>query len=77
MKKTGGWQQFVNSGKVEDYLRFREMECRQDGRAKDENLVVPYPTSAVKEHIVMGEYPYAGVGEINRDRAEDSADRRI
>lgn len=62
MKELNYWQQFLNTGKIEDYLKFRE-------KAGEE--------SDGKEHAVMGENPYAGICEVNRDGFEDSAYRGI
>jgi len=62
MKGLNYWQQFLNTGSVEDYLRFRETEGKGN---------------ISKENTFMGDNPYAGVCEINRDRTEDSAYRGI
>lgn len=62
MKESNYWQQFLNTGRVEDYLRFRKTSG-EDG--------------AVRERAMMGENPYAGIHKINRDGFEDGAYRGI
>lgn len=62
MKGLNYWQQFLNTGSVEDYLKFRDIQEKKN---------------IAEESVVMGENPYAGVCKINRDRTEDSAYRGI
>lgn len=62
MKESNYWQQFLNTGKVEDYLRFREIQCCQN---------------RTEEQMVTGDSSYAGVCKINRNGVEDGAYRGI
>lgn len=62
MKELNYWQQFLNTGRIEDYLKFRETQ--------GEN-------SSAREGAVMGENPYAGICEVNRDSVKDGAYRGI
>ncbi len=62
MKELNYWQQFLNTGRIEDYLKFRETAAEE---------------SVSREHAVMGENPYAGIREVNRDDFEDGAYRGI
>lgn len=66
MKELNYWQRFLNTGRVEDYLRFRENE---GGETK--------PLEEAQKHNIMGEYPNAGIGKIDRDSVEDGAYRGI
>lgn len=60
MKELNYWKQFLNTGSVEDYLKFREIQGKGN---------------ISEECMIMGEHPYAGVCEVNRNRAKDSAYR--
>ena len=62
MKESNYWQQFLNTGSIEDYLRYK-------GKQETENVS--------QEHMVMGDSPYAGVGETDRDGFEGGAYRGI
>lgn len=62
MKESNYWQKFLNTGRVEDYLKFRETAGNG---------------GAARECAVMGENPYAGIHKINRDGFEDGAYRGI
>ena len=62
MKGLNYWQQFLSTGSVEDYLKFRETQGKGN---------------ISEECIFMGDNPYAGVCEVNRDCIEDSAYRGI
>lgn len=62
MKESNYWQQFLNTGRIEDYLKFRE-------KSKGDSTAV--------RCAVMGENPYAGIHKIDRDGFEDSAYRGI
>lgn len=62
MKGLNYWQQFLSTGSVEDYLKFKEMQ--ETGNISE-------------ECIFMGDSPYAGVCKVNRNRAEDSAYRGL
>lgn len=62
MKESNYWQQFLNTGRIEDYLKFRETAAEG---------------SVSREHAGMGENPYAGICEVDRDGFEDGAYRGI
>ena len=62
MKELNYWQQFLNTGRIEDYLKFRENQ-------EEDNIS--------EEHIVMGDNPYAGICKVNRNGFEDGAYRGI
>lgn len=62
MKESNYWQKFLNTGSVEDYLRFRA-KSSEDGTAGG--------------CARMGDDPYAGIHKINRDGFKDSAYRGI
>ncbi len=62
MKESNYWEQFLCTGSVEDYLKFRK---KSDGG------------SAAAECAVTGENPYAGIHKFNRDGFEDGAYRGI
>ncbi len=62
MKESNYWQQFINTGRVEDYLKFRET-ADASGRTG--------------EYAAMGENPYAGIHKINGNGFEDGAYRGI
>lgn len=66
MKELNYWQQFLNTGRIEDYLKFRE---NLEDTAGMENVT--------GEHIIMGDNPYAGICEIDRNSIEDSAYRGL
>lgn len=66
MKELNYWQQFLNTGRIDDYLSFRE---NQEYKAE---------TGSVSgEHNIVGDNPYAGVCKVNRNSAEDGAYRGI
>lgn len=62
MKEQNYWEQFINSGKIEDYLSFKSMKKESD-------------TSGGGTSV--GDNPYAGVCEVNRNGNKDSAYRGI
>lgn len=62
MKEQNYWQEFINTGKIEDYLSFKGMQRE---------------TGAAKSDASLGDNPYAGVCEVNRDGFEDGAYRGI
>lgn len=66
MKELNYWQQFLNTGRIDDYLKFRE---NQENPAGMENVT--------GEHIIMGDNPYAGICKVNRNSVEDSAYRGL
>lgn len=59
MKESNYWQQFLNTGSIEDYLKFRKMTEESDSGKRS----------------MMGENPYAGIYKVNRDGFEDGAYR--
>ena len=60
MKELNYWEQFLNTGRIEDYLKFKETAGEDNGAT---------------ERAVMGENPYAGICEVNRDGFKDGAYR--
>ncbi len=62
MKESNYWQQFINTGRVEDYLKFRETA---DTGGRD------------GEYAAVGENPYAGIHKIDGNGFEDGAYRGI
>lgn len=60
MKGLNYWQQFLSTGSVEDYLEFRKSQGKGN---------------TAEDYMIMGDGPYAGVCEVNRDCIEDSAYR--
>ena len=68
MKELNYWQQFLNTRRIEDYLKFRETATEEEDLRE---------RSISQERAVMGENPYAGICEVNRDGFEDSAYRGI
>ncbi len=62
MKESNYWQQFLNTGRVEDYLKFRNS---------------PVEDSTAGGYAGMGDDPYAGIHKSNRDDFTDGAYRGI
>lgn len=62
MKEPDYWEQFLNTGKIDDYLHFKGKETgpETDGSGRE-----------------AGDNPYAGIGETNRDGFKDGAYRGI
>lgn len=60
MKETNYWQQFLNSGKIEDYLTYK-------GSFR--------PAESVTNSVNSGEKRYAGVHRDNRNDIKDGAYR--
>ncbi|WMC92396.1 hypothetical protein [Kineothrix sp. MB12-C1] len=74
MKERNYWQQFISTGRIEDYLSFKNAQentsaFRQSGRERT--------GSEPDKSRVMGDNPYAGIRETNRNGFEDGAYRGI
>ena len=69
MKETNYWQQFMNTGSINDYLNYR-MESRDNdnNHMSSGNSV----SSTVRD---LGVNSYAGVCSSNRNNIEDGACR--
>lgn len=63
MKNENYWDQFMQSGRIEDYLHFRE----ESGRVREEE----------SGNVTKGENPNAGFYHRNGDGFEDGAGWRI
>ncbi|MDL2302514.1 hypothetical protein LJC58_09190 [Lachnospiraceae bacterium OttesenSCG-928-D06] len=61
---TNYWQQFTNSGKIEDYLSYINRDCAQQKNNQQET-------------VPLGENPYAGIHMCDRDHTETDAYRGI
>ncbi|HKM05167.1 MAG TPA: hypothetical protein VJZ04_11385 [Lachnospiraceae bacterium] len=61
MNNTNYWEQFLNTGKVDDYLSFKTI--------KEE-----YTPSGVSK---TGENPYAGLCDSNRNDYKDNTSWRV
>lgn len=59
MKTLNYWNAFMNSGKIEDYLSFKKEETNIGSSQKEEQV---------------GESPYAGVSDCNRNDFKSSSD---
>ncbi|NLL76404.1 MAG: hypothetical protein GX235_04045 [Clostridiales bacterium] len=70
MKERNYWQQFLSSGKIADYLSFKD--------AQEKTAVSGTATCNVPDDsTAMGDNPYAGICKTNRNGFEDSAYRGI
>lgn len=69
MKETNYWQQFMNTGSINDYLNYR-MECKDNdnNHFTSDNSV----SSTVRD---LGVNSYAGVCSSNRNNIKDGACR--
>ncbi|WP_342756224.1 hypothetical protein [Kineothrix sedimenti] len=70
MKERNYWQQFFNTGKIEDYLSFKNAQEETTASGSSEGYV---PDGSA----TIGDNPYAGICETNRNGFEDSAYRGI
>lgn len=57
MKDLSYWNQFTQTGRIEDYLSYRAQETGEER----------------EEKLPEGENPYAGISHINRDSFKGGA----
>ena len=71
MKDVSYWQQFMQSGKVEDYLRFKTFPGEHEDTMKSSGKM------CAEDDMFKGEYPHAGFYNRNGDDTKGSAYRGI
>lgn len=62
MKELNYWQQFTNTGKIEDYLSYIDLQEKTQG-------------DMTQQMEDSGAYPYAGIHMCNRNDFETDACR--
>ncbi len=60
MKEQNYWQQFISTGRIEDYLSFKDA-------SKDKTASVNGTANVSGSSRIIGDNPHAGVCEVNRN----------
>lgn len=65
MKEQNYWNQFLSTGNIDDYLNFKNKEFEEKNSECGKNIAD------------VGDNPYAGICEIDRNGVKDGAYRGI
>lgn len=81
MKEINYWQQFVTTGKIEDYLQYRantkDVDCEQGSALPKEGASFTGSFRENAGHERQGGAAYAGLRGSDGHGAQGRADRRI